>query len=171
MYETQRTDWRPSGNPLHLESDAADNHIRINPEIRILISDHVWLMFRRNDWRWRRYAVSERIFITHFPAKVMFYRDFEVRKVRGQGQRVRGYTVKFKVEWPCHSRFFWPSFLYFVLIWSKISRHNLSTVVDQSWKFHQDSLTVFQKSYYHGSTQRNKQMPQKKISPAVAGAR
>jgi len=36
-------------NPLHFATDPTD--IRINPKIRIWISDHFWLKFW---WKWRR---------------------------------------------------------------------------------------------------------------------
>jgi len=51
------TDGDKRMNPLHFGSDLADIQIwiRINPEVRIQISDHFWLRF----WRWWRFSISE----------------------------------------------------------------------------------------------------------------
>ena len=56
-----RNDWRRQGNEsTTFWSYPADKRIQINPEIRNWIMYHFWLSCRRNDWRWRKSAVSER---------------------------------------------------------------------------------------------------------------
>jgi len=56
------TKWlTPTREWIHYRSDPVDSRIRINPEIRIRIPDHLWLRFRWIGVNWRRYAVSERI--------------------------------------------------------------------------------------------------------------
>jgi len=45
----------PIMHPQHFGTDLTDICIRINPKIRIQITDHFWLKL----WHWRRFTLSE----------------------------------------------------------------------------------------------------------------